>query len=48
MFPFSAGEIKRPFFDLKVFGRGADLSPDSRQVAGEVGVEWLRHVWSFA
>ena len=47
MFPFPTGEIKRPFVDLKVFGRGADLSTDSRQVAGEVGVDWLRHVWSF-
>jgi hypothetical protein len=39
MLPFSAGKIERLLFNLKVLGHGSYLSPDSRQVAGEEGVD---------
>jgi hypothetical protein len=47
MLPISARQVEWPFLDLKVFGHGADLSTDSRHVAGEEGVDWLRHRYSF-
>ena len=47
MFTFPARKVERPFLDLKVFGHGADLSTDSRHVASEEGLDWLRHRYSF-
>jgi hypothetical protein len=47
MFTFPARKIERPFFYVKVFGYGANLSSDSRQGAGEERIDWLRHRCSF-
>jgi hypothetical protein len=47
MLAFSAGKIERLLFNLKVLGHGSYLSPDSRQVAGEEGIDRLRHTCSF-
>jgi hypothetical protein len=47
MFAVPARKIERPFFNVKVFGQGADLSTDSRDVAGKEGIDWLRHRVSF-
>ena len=43
MFAFPARKIEWPFVNVKVFGHGADLSPDSRQVTGEEGIDQLHH-----
>jgi hypothetical protein len=39
MFSFAAGKVEWPFFDLKVFWRGADVPTDSRDVGSEKGVD---------
>ena len=47
MFAFPTRKIEWPFFNVKVFGHGTDLSTDSGHVAGEEGIDWLRHKCSF-
>jgi hypothetical protein len=41
MLSLPAWEVERPFFDLKVFGRGAGVPADSRNVACEEGIDHL-------
>jgi hypothetical protein len=43
MLPFSAWEIERSFFDVKIFRHATDSPADSGDGAGEKGVDRLHY-----
>jgi hypothetical protein len=43
MFSFPAGKVQRTFFDLKIFGSGADSAAKSRDRASEERIDYVCH-----